>query len=111
MDRLLPEPVLSLPLIVEQGKNIQQRGFSRPGRPHKGDELTLANFQIDATEYPGLPSRGFVAAFNILQSNHFTLASEIAVGTELLDPQGFSWIQMRGSPHRQPARCDGHQQK
>ena len=65
MDSLLAKPVLAQPLIVEQGKHIQQRGLPRSGRPHESDELTLANLQIDAAQDPGLSGRGFVAAFDI----------------------------------------------
>jgi hypothetical protein len=48
MDTLLTKPVLALPLIVEQGENVQQGGLPRSRRPHDGNEFALANLQINA---------------------------------------------------------------
>ncbi len=59
------EPVLAQPLIVEQGENIEERGFARAGRPHDGEEFALFDFEIDAAEDPGLAGSGFVTALDI----------------------------------------------
>src|SRR5579872_6032919 len=42
MDSQISKPVLALPLIVEKGEHIKQRGLSRSRWPHDGDEFALA---------------------------------------------------------------------
>ena len=64
--RLLAEPVLAGPLVVEQGEHVQQRRLARARRPHDGDELALLNREIDAAQHPGLPRSRFVTAFDVL---------------------------------------------
>ena len=59
------EPVLAEPLVVEQGKDVQQRRFSRAGRSHDGEEFAFLNFKADAAQDPGLAGAGFVTAFDI----------------------------------------------
>ena len=65
VDRLLAEPVLAAPLVIEQCQCIQQRGLPCPRRSHNGDELTLLDGQVDAAQNPGLARAGLVTTFDI----------------------------------------------
>src|SRR5262245_53942136 len=61
----IAEPIFDGPTVVEERENVQQRGLDRSRRPHHGDELALANFQVDTAEHPELSGGRFVAAFEI----------------------------------------------
>src|SRR4029077_5255202 len=62
--------ILSFPCAVEHSDDAHQRGFSRSGRAHDGDELAIGYVQIDAAQHPGFPCAGFIRLFNIGQLDH-----------------------------------------
>jgi len=60
MRSFFPEPVLAQPLVVEQSKDIEERGFARAGGSHDGEEIAFFDFEVDAAEDPGLAAPVFV---------------------------------------------------
>jgi hypothetical protein len=52
-------------LVIEEGENVEERGFSRSGRSHDGKEVALFDFEIHSAQDPGLAGAGFVTAFDI----------------------------------------------
>src|SRR5580658_6110216 len=63
VSRGLAEPVLSEPAVVKQRKDVEERGFSRAGGSHYGDEFAFVDSKSDAAQDPGFSVAGFVAAF------------------------------------------------
>src|SRR5216684_6010215 len=50
VDRLIEKVVFSAPRAIEHSDDAEQRGFSRAGRAHEGDELAVLNIQRDAPQ-------------------------------------------------------------
>ena len=80
VDRLAEEVVFAGPGMIQHAEDTQQRGLPRAGRSHDGDELALANREIDAPEHVGRGGPGLVGAVEVGESDHGVSLSIIRSG-------------------------------
>src|ERR1700689_3994969 len=71
VDGVLEQIVFALPGAVEHADDAHERGFSRAGWPHDGDEFAVFNIEIDAAKDPGFPRAGFIRFLYVNHSNQF----------------------------------------
>src|SRR5690606_8625101 len=45
------EGVLAAVVVIQDAEDVEQRGLSRTGRPHDGDELSLRDVQVHVLEH------------------------------------------------------------
>ena len=77
--------VFALPGAIEHADDAHQRGFARAGRPHDGDEIAFADFEVDAAEHPRLARARFVEFFDVNQFDH----DRLLLGSDFLLSQTF----------------------
>src|SRR4051794_36822700 len=63
--RLFAEPVLTLPSVVEQGKNVKKKSLPRSGWSHHSDKFAFANFQFPPPQHKKLPGWRLITSFQI----------------------------------------------
>src|SRR5690606_4436177 len=63
-------PVLTLPAGVQHAQDAQQRGLPGAGRAHDGQELALADVQVDLPEDVRPPRLRLVVALDATQLDH-----------------------------------------
>src|SRR5205085_814945 len=67
---LLHEKIFAAPRAVEKAEHAQERRLPRTRRPHDGDELALAHFEVNAAQDVCATRARLVKLFDVSQFNH-----------------------------------------